>query len=261
MGSILSSGFRATNFLPFLIGFFVRPESLFLRPDPQYCKAPARAGAVKVGRRTNLSTRSALARPYLDSSEHGGPLDGVGMTIRGEPAFECAYQSPTTLYSVGPRTQTMMQSCASAAKLQGGGPILFLGTKAMTQAGTPPPRTVIGDPSQTGGLGRNCPVSSATSVHCAGRRTMPSGTTPSRTSRHKAIRSLRAKATIIVLRVPRAFSVRARNHCAKALSFWNMRNRHANWIMPRRTRALPERASPFSRRFVPLSSGEPVRPA
>ncbi|MGY4290959.1 hypothetical protein ACVWXO_010225 [Bradyrhizobium sp. LM2.7] len=45
------------------------------------------------------------------------------------------------------------------------------------------------------------------------------------------------------------------------LSFWNMRNRHANWIMPRRTRALPERVSPFSRRFLPLSSGEPVRPA
>src|ERR1700730_7805110 len=28
--------------------------------------------------------------------------------------------------------------------------------------------------------------------------------------------------------------------------------------MPRRTRPLPERASPFSRRFLPLSSGEPV---
>src|SRR6516165_3718413 len=66
----------------------------------------------------------------------------------------------------------MMQSCASAAKLRGGGPILFLGTKAMTQAGTPPPRTVIGDPSQAGGLGRNCPVSSATSVHCAGQGTV-----------------------------------------------------------------------------------------
>src|SRR6516164_1620779 len=49
----------------------------------------------------------------------------------------------------------MMQSCASAAKLRGGGPILFLGTKAMTQAGTPPPRTVIGDPSQAVGLGQN----------------------------------------------------------------------------------------------------------
>ena len=35
------------------------------------------------------------------------------------------------------------------------------------------------------------------------------------------------------------------NHCAKALSFWCRRNRHANWIMPRRTRPLPERASPF----------------
>src|SRR5258708_13819333 len=47
----------------------------------------------------------------------------------------------------------MMHSCASAAKLRGGGPILFLGTKAMAQAGTPPPRTVIGDPSQADGLG------------------------------------------------------------------------------------------------------------
>jgi hypothetical protein len=56
-----------------------------------------------------------------------------------------------------------------------GGPILFLGTKAMTQAGTPPPRTVIGEPSQADGLGRNCPVSSVTSVHCAARRTTPSG--------------------------------------------------------------------------------------
>src|SRR6516225_921085 len=42
MGSRLSSGSRATNFLAFLIGFFVRPESPFLRPDPQYCKAGAR---------------------------------------------------------------------------------------------------------------------------------------------------------------------------------------------------------------------------
>jgi hypothetical protein len=46
------------------------------------------------------------------------------------------------------------------------------------------------------------------------RRT-PSGTTPSHTSRHRAMRSLRAKATIMGLRAPRAFSVRA-----QALSFW-----------------------------------------
>ena len=102
---------------------------------------------------------------------------------------------------------------------------------------------------------------SESSLQCAGRRTMPSGTTPSCTKCHKAMSSLRARATIIFLREPRAFSVRARNHLASALSFWNSRKRHASWIIPRRTRALPDRASPFSRRFFPLSSGEPVRPA
>jgi homoserine acetyltransferase len=44
-----------------------------------------------------------------------------------------------------------------------------------------PPRIAIGDPSQADGLGRNCWVPSATSVYCIGRRTTPSGTTPSRT--------------------------------------------------------------------------------
>ena len=112
----------------------------------------------------------------------------------------------------------MMQPCASAAKLRSGGPILFLGITAMAQTGTrhlePSSATVT-----SGRTGPNCWVPSATSVYCAGRRTTPSGTTPSRTSRHKAIRSLRAKATIMSLRVPRAFSVRARNHCANALFF------------------------------------------
>src|SRR5512146_171993 len=45
-------------------------------------------------------------------------------------------------------TRTMMQRCASAAKLRGGGPILKDGIKAMAACGTPPPRTVIGDPSR-----------------------------------------------------------------------------------------------------------------
>ena len=47
----------------------------------------SRAGAVKVGRRTNLAACSELARPYLDSFEHDGTLGAIGMTIRGEPAF------------------------------------------------------------------------------------------------------------------------------------------------------------------------------
>src|SRR3974390_1632322 len=42
----------------------------------------------------------------------------------------------------------MMQCCASAAKLRGGGPILRNGLLSHGPHGTPPPRNVIGDPSQ-----------------------------------------------------------------------------------------------------------------
>ena len=48
----------------------------------------------------------------------------------------------------------MMQSCASAAKLRSGGPILPFGMKAKGRLGIPPPRTVIGVPSQA--YGQNC---------------------------------------------------------------------------------------------------------
>ena len=99
-------------------------------------------------------------------------------------------------------------------------------------------------------------------AHDAGRRTMPRGVSPVVTSCQRAMSSLRATATIIVLRVlPRPSAVRASNHWARALSFWNLIKRQANWIMPHRTQALPARARPFSRRRLPLSSGEPVRPA
>jgi hypothetical protein len=95
----------------------------------------ARAGAVKVGRRTNPAACSAFARPHLDSFEHDGTLGAVGMTIRGEPAFG-RDQSRHNLVFGGCKNPTMMQQCASAAKLRSGGPILFLGITAMAQTGT-----------------------------------------------------------------------------------------------------------------------------
>jgi hypothetical protein len=55
-------------------------ESRFFAPTRSIAKPP-RAGAVKVGRRTNLSACSAPARPYLEGSEHDGTLDAIGMTI------------------------------------------------------------------------------------------------------------------------------------------------------------------------------------
>ena len=66
---------------------------------------------------------------------------------------------------------------------------------------------------------------------------MPSDTSPLVARRQSAMSSLRASATIIVLRVlARLSAVRAANHWAKALSFRNLRKRQANWIMPHRTR-------------------------
>ena len=102
----------------------------------------SRTGAVRAGRLFGGHRRLGL-----DGSEHVGTLGAVGMTIKGEPAFRARINRATTLYSVGPGTRTMMQPCASAAKLRSGGPILPLGMKAMSHLGTPPPRTVIGDPS------------------------------------------------------------------------------------------------------------------
>jgi hypothetical protein len=47
--------------LPF-VSFFVRSQSRFFVPT-RTSLAPSRAEAVKVGRRTNLATGSAVARP------------------------------------------------------------------------------------------------------------------------------------------------------------------------------------------------------
>ena len=117
---------------------------------------PARAGAVKVGRRTNLAAYSSLARPHLDGFEHDGTVwCGRDDDQRGA-RFRARFDRATTLYPVGPRTQTMMQSYASAAKLRSGGPILPVGTRAKGHAGIPPPRTVIGASSQADGRDRNC---------------------------------------------------------------------------------------------------------
>ena len=184
-------------------------ESRFFAPTRSIAK-PARAGAVKVGRRPNLAAYSALARPHLDCSEHDGTLGAVGMTIRGEPAFPGADQSRHDLVSGGSMTRTMMHSCASAAKLRGGGPILFPGMKAKGGDRNPATSNRHRYPlALEAGRAETVERSLCNSAHKAGRRTTPSAIAPSRTSRHRAIGSLRANAAIIVLRVCGAFFVRA----------------------------------------------------
>ena len=107
-------------------------------------------------RRTNLAACFALAKPYLDGFEHDGTAQRGRDDDQRGARFRARFNRATTLYPVGPRTRTMMQSCASAAKLRSGEPILPFGVKAKGHLGIPPPRTVIGVPSQAYGQGRNC---------------------------------------------------------------------------------------------------------
>jgi len=95
MGIVKNAAFQqATGRRIFsFVSFFVRSESRFFVPT-RTSLALARAEAVKVGRRTNFTTGSAVARPHLDSFEHDGTLGAVGMTIRGEPAFRARIIAP-----------------------------------------------------------------------------------------------------------------------------------------------------------------------
>ncbi len=74
-----------TAFSTFLLSCFFLPVSLFdlearfFAPTHSSWR-PSRTGAVKVGRRSDLATHSAVSRPCLESPEHGGTLDMIGMT-------------------------------------------------------------------------------------------------------------------------------------------------------------------------------------
>src|SRR5258708_26083049 len=77
-------------------------------------------------------------------------------------------------------------------------------------------------------------------AHDAGRSTMPCGTSPLVTRRQSAMSSLRASATIIVLRVlARPSAVSAANPLAGALLFSHLTKRQARPIPPPPQRALP----------------------
>src|SRR5246127_1450731 len=59
------------------------------------------------------------------------------------PPSRSAGLRATTLYSVDPfGIRTMMQSCASTARLLGGGPTLSFGMEAIGAHGLPPPRII-----------------------------------------------------------------------------------------------------------------------
>jgi hypothetical protein len=76
----------------------------FLAPTHTIGGGPARAEAVKDGRALAPTEGSSL-----DGFEHDGTLERVGMTNSRGAACWCTNIRATSLYAVGPKTQTMMQ--------------------------------------------------------------------------------------------------------------------------------------------------------
>ena len=117
---------------------------------------------------------SFLCRVHLGG---GSPAAVWCTTFRGELALWRG-SSRHKLVSGGPvGIRTMMQPCASAARLRGGGPILQRGMRAIARPGSPPPRIVIASPP--GKHGRTAKPSRGSPLrpsppHAAGRRTIPS---------------------------------------------------------------------------------------
>src|SRR6266516_8031889 len=197
MGRFLSRGFASAAHLFLLHRFFVRSHSRVFVPTRPLLTA-ARTGAVRVGRRTNLSACSALARPYLDGSDTTARLTRSGRRSEGGLPSGADHRA-ATLYSVGP-----------------GGPdhdaVMRIGGEA------PRRRTHSRNRFQNHGLLRVTATSDRhriPTMFCssaseslsflsllphAARNTTPAGTSPVVTRRHKAISNLRARATIIVLR-------------------------------------------------------------
>ena len=86
----------------------------------------------------------------------------------------------------------------------------------------------------------------------AGRKTTPSSVSPVLTKRHSAMSSLRASATIIVLRVPaRRSAVRAWYHRASALSFLKPQKAPGEWDHPAADPGIAGFGEPL---FAPLGA-------
>ena len=193
-----------------LSSFFVRLGSPFLRPDPH------------VGRRRAQGlSRPAVAPPVpharsfpgraLTAPSTAAPWQ-VGMTCpRGARCRARSSIAPQPCIRSIREDRTMMQSSASVAKLRGGGSNLHSGLEAMVFTSD---HRHLGWSSADPGTGRQAVVLLSFPFHIvaydAGRKTMPSDTSPVVTRRQRAMSSFRANATIIVLRVlPRPSAVRA----------------------------------------------------
>jgi hypothetical protein len=221
--------FRSVHFVWILSGISSFSNSI-VRPRRSHSPVPAarserrrRAAAVKGW----PSGHREAARSVLDGREHDGKMRRLGTTHFALVRESVLTSTCDTAVAVdGIRGELAIGVCADRAsrpcirsilwgshhdaviriggELRGGGSTLHSGSRAMVFVGSPPPRMSSADPArdrQTVVL-LSDPFSSQSSVYDAGRRTMPSDSSPVVARCQSAMSSLRANATIIVLRVP-----------------------------------------------------------
>src|SRR5262245_65877334 len=139
MGRILSRGCRKGPIHFLVRQFLCSTWQPFLHPD-LHIRIRRRAQ-----KRSGMGRVSAHRRLVLEGFEHDGTLERVGMTtFEGSPRVVDELRPHACMrWARDPDHDAVMRI---AAKLRGGGPILYHGIEAMRSCGTPPPRTVIGDP-------------------------------------------------------------------------------------------------------------------
>src|ERR671910_670076 len=98
--------------------------------------ASGRGGSLYGGLRVKHSSPYSI--PMRRLARRGRTM-GASVAVGGELASGGAGHRAASLYAVGLATRTMMQPCASAAKLRGGGPILHRGSAAHVGLRLPAP--------------------------------------------------------------------------------------------------------------------------
>ena len=107
-------------FLPSLVSLFDLKARFFI--PTRHSGKPSRAGAVKAGRLFGDHPQGlALTVPSTAAPSNAVGLGQQDDDQRGARVRARIYRA-TTLYSVGPRTRTMMQSCASVRSSEAADP-------------------------------------------------------------------------------------------------------------------------------------------
>jgi len=144
---------------------------------------------------------------------------GARTNVEGSSQSGAYHSRHNLVFGGSSGTVTMMQACASAAKLRATDPFCARhhshGLDRVTATSTRH-RPLARVEAAGGEIGLcRCSVQ----LLMAGRRSTPCGISPAVANRQSAMRSLRASATIMVFRRLPAVT-HARYHCDRALSLW-----------------------------------------